>query len=108
MINHKFLIRNIGIKSNKLGFILTTYLEALNVEECYFYFTNLDPTQIHQFVESGDFYTKSFNLSDRACLTLSKLHVKNPDCTLQSLILDVLNMIDLDIKFKWKNRYCFI
>jgi hypothetical protein len=108
MITHRFLIPNIGIKTNRVGFVMTAYLEALDVENCYFHFSNLDPAIIHQCYEIGEFKSKSFSLSDKACLTLSKLHAKNPECTLQSLIIDVLNMIELDVSFKWNFRYCFM
>jgi hypothetical protein len=108
MITHKFLIPNIGIKTNRVGYIMTAYLEALNVDRCDFHFTNLEPEIIYQRFEMGEFIPKSFSLSDKACLTLSRLHAKNSDCTLQSLIVDVLSMIELDVSFKWKFKYCFM
>ena len=108
MITHRFLVPDAGIKSNMLGYIMTTYLEALNVDECYFHFSNLDPAIIHQCAELGEFKYKSFSLSDKSCLTLSRLHAKNPECTLQSLIVDVLNMIELDVSFKWNFRHYFM
>jgi hypothetical protein len=108
MITHRFLVSSIGIKSNRLGYVMTSYLEAFDVDDRYFHFSPLEPAMIHQCFESGEFTLKTFNLSDKACLTLSRLHAKNPECTLQSLIIDVLKMIDKDVSFKWNYRYWFI
>lgn len=108
MITHRFIIPNIGIKANRLSFVLTAYLEVLDVYRCSYHFANLEPETLYQLREKGELQYKSFSLSDKACLTLSKLHTEHQDSTLQSLIIDILNMINLDVEFKWNYRHHFI